>query len=366
MSNNTFGRLFTFSSFGESHGVAIGGMVDGCPPGMLLDEKDVQHDLNRRQSGKSRYTSQRHEPDKIELLSGIFEGRTTGTPIGFLIQNTDHRSRDYETAKDTFRPNHADYVYEHKYGNRDYRGGGRASARETVIRVAAGAIARKYLVERDIHIRACLCALGPLDIECKDWQSVDTNPFFCPDPERVPELEQLLQATIKSGDSIGAELFLEVKGVPPGLGAPVYNRLDAAIAAAMMGINAVKAVGIGDGARAVRQKGSEHRDEMSPKGFLSNHSGGILGGISTGQNIVVRISFKPTSSIRLPGKSIDRTGRAVSVSTTGRHDPCVGLRATPIVEAMMSLVLADHLLIQRAQNADVKTSIPTLPSGNMS
>ena len=361
MSQNTFGRLLTLTSFGESHGVAIGGVVDGCPPGMALDQPMLQKDLERRRTSKSRYTSQRREPDQVELLSGVFEGYTTGSPIAFMIRNQDQRESDYKNLKDTFRPNHADYVYEHKYGRRDYRGGGRSSARETAVRVAGGAIARQFLQGHGIAIRACLCGLGPFKIQCHDWESVTKNPFFCPDPKMVPELEQFMQALIKSGDSIGAELYLEAQGVPAGLGAPVYSRLDADIAAAMMGINAVKAVGIGDGVSVATQKGSEHRDEMSPKGFLSNHSGGVVGGISTGQNITVKVSFKPTSSIRLPGKSIDRQGKPVIIETTGRHDPCVGLRAVPIVEAMMALLLADHFLLHRAQNAEVQSEIPLLP-----
>lgn len=362
MSANTFGTLFTLTSFGESHGHAIGGVVDGCPPSMPLSVADIQAQLDLRRPAQSRYTSQRREPDQVELLSGVFEEHTTGTPIGFLIRNQDQRPRDYAQIKETFRPNHADYVYEHKYGRRDYRGGGRASARETAIRVAGGAIARKYLSEHGITVRACLARLGNVDIECVNWDSVSKNPFACPDPERVPELEKLMQALIKEGNSIGAELLVEARGVPVGLGDPVYKRLDASIAGAMMGINAVKAVGIGDGATVVAQKGTEHRDEMSPEGFLSNHAGGILGGISSGQDIVARVSFKPTSSIRIPGQSINRRGASVSVSTLGRHDPCVALRAAPIVEAMMALVLADHLLMHRAQNADVRTSIPVLPA----
>lgn len=362
MSGNTLGTLFTLTSFGESHGKAVGGVVDGCPPGLALSEKDIQVELDRRRPAQSRYTSQRREADVVEILSGVFEAHTTGTPIAFMVRNRDQRPRDYAELKDKFRPNHADYVYEHKHGRRDYRGGGRASARETVVRVAAGAIARKYLAERGVVVRACLSQLGPLKIDCVDWDCVSTNPFFCPDSRRLSELEQFMQALIKEGNSIGAELLVEAKGVPPGWGAPVYRRLDASLAAAMMGINAVKAVGVGDGTGVVTQKGTEHRDEMTPEGFRTNHSGGILGGISSGQDIVLRVCFKPTSSIRLAGDSIDKSGKPVSVATRGRHDPCVALRAVPIVEAMMALVLMDHFLLHRAQNAEVRSSVPVLPA----
>ena len=363
MSGNSIGRLFTLCSFGESHGPAIGGIVDGCPPGLELCEADLQPDLDRRKPGQSRYTTQRHEDDQVRILSGVFEGRTTGTPIALLIENTDQRPRDYSDIKDTFRPNHADYVYTQKYGFRDYRGGGRSSARETAVRVAAGAIAKKYLRERlGVRVRGYLAALGPIALELRDWEAVEQNTFFCPDPARVPELEAYMQALIKSGDSIGARINVVASGVPVGLGEPVFDRLDADIAHALMGINAVKGVEIGAGFASVAQKGSEHRDGMTPAGFLANNAGGILGGISTGQDITVSFALKPTSSIRLPGPSIDREGRAVEVATHGRHDPCVGIRATPIAEAMLALVLMDHWLRHRAQNADVDCATPRIPA----
>jgi chorismate synthase len=362
MSGNTFGRLFTVTSFGESHGPALGCIVDGCPPGLALSEEDIQCDVERRRSGKSRHTSQRREPDTVRILSGTFDGRTTGTPIGLLVENVDQRPRDYSKIAQSFRPGHADYTYAQKYGIRDYRGGGRSSARETVMRVAAGAIARKYLAENaGIEIYGYLSQLGPLKLDPVNPASVDDNPFFCPDPERVRELENFMDALRKEGDSVGARVDVIARGVPPGLGEPVFDKLDADIAHAMMGINAVKGVEIGDGFASVSQKGTEHRDEITPEGFLSNHAGGTLGGISSGQDIRVSIALKPTSSLRLPCRSIDEKGKAVEVVTTGRHDPCVGLRATPIAEAMLALVLMDHLLRHRAQNVDVSSDVPPVP-----
>ena len=361
MSGNSIGRLFTLTTFGESHGVAIGGIIDGCPPGLALSEADLQPDLDRRKPGQSRYTTQRREEDSVRILSGVFEGRTTGAPIGLIIENTDQRSKDYAAIKDTFRPNHADYTYTQKYGFRDYRGGGRSSARETAVRVAAGAIAKKYLQERlGVQVRGYLAALGPIEVPLVDWSAVEQNPFFCADPARVPQLEEYMQALIKSGDSIGARINVVASGLPPGLGEPVFDRLDADIAHAMMGINAVKGVEIGAGFAAVAQKGSEHRDGMSPAGFLANNAGGVVGGISTGQDIVVSLAIKPTSSIRLPRPSIDASGAPVEVVTHGRHDPCVGIRATPIAEAMLALVLMDHWLRHRAQNADVQCATPRI------
>ncbi|WP_370308329.1 chorismate synthase [Sinimarinibacterium flocculans] len=362
MSGNTFGRLFCVTSFGESHGAAIGCVVDGCPPGLALSEADIQPDLDRRRPGTSKYVTQRKEGDQVEILSGVFEGRTTGTPIALLIRNTDQRSYDYEKIKQVFRPNHADYAYIQKYGVRDHRGGGRSSARETAVRVAAGAIARKYLRERlGIEIRGCVEQVGAIECARADWSAVNANPFFCADPARVPELEQLIDRLRSEGDSVGARLYVEATGVPPGLGEPVFDRLDADLAFALMSINAVKGVEIGDGMRVAAMRGTEHRDEMRPDGFLGNHSGGIAGGISTGQTVYARYAIKPTSSITTPGKSIDETGIATEMRTTGRHDPCVGLRATPIGEAMMALVLMDHWLRQRAQNADVKPATPRIP-----
>jgi chorismate synthase len=363
MSGNSFGKLFTITSFGESHGKALGCIVDGCPPGLELTEADLQHDLDRRKPGKSRHTTQRRETDEVEILSGTFEGRTTGTPIGLLIHNIDQRSRDYSKIMDRFRPGHADYTYQQKYGFRDYRGGGRSSARETAMRVAAGAIARKYLNERyGISIRGYLAQLGPIAVELKDWNSVANNPFFCPDPGRVTELETYMDALRKEGNSVGARINVVASGVPPGLGEPVFDRLDADIGHAMFSINAVKAVEIGAGFASVAQKGTEHRDEMTPAGFLSNHAGGVLGGISSGQDIVVSIALKPTSSIRLPGRSVNIDGEPVEVVTTGRHDPCVGIRATPIAEAMLAIVLMDHMLRHRAQNMDVDSPTPVVPA----
>jgi chorismate synthase len=363
MSGNSFGKLFTVTSFGESHGKALGCIVDGCPPGMALSEADLQHDLDRRKPGKSRHTTQRRETDEVEILSGTFEGRTTGTPIGLLIHNIDQRSRDYSRIMDRFRPGHADYTYQQKYGFRDYRGGGRSSARETAMRVAAGAIARKYLRERyGISIRGYLAQLGPVAVQLKDWDSVDDNPFFCPDPDRVAELEAYMDALRKEGNSVGARINVVATGVSPGLGEPVFDRLDADIGHAMFSINAVKAVEIGAGFASVTQKGTEHRDEITPAGFLSNHAGGVLGGISSGQDILVSIALKPTSSIRLPGRSVNLDGEPVEVVTTGRHDPCVGIRATPIAEAMLAIVLMDHVLRHRAQNRDVDSRTPVVPA----
>jgi chorismate synthase len=362
MSGNTIGKLFTVTTFGESHGPALGCIVDGCPPGLLLTETDIQHELNRRRPGKSRHTTQRREPDTVRILSGVFEGKTTGTPIGLLIENVDQRSKDYGELADRFRPGHADYTYYMKYGFRDYRGGGRSSARETAMRVAAGAIAKKYLKERaGIEIRGYLAQLGPIRIVPVDWDAIDENPFFCPDPGKVPELETFMDALRKEGNSIGARINVVAKGVPPGLGEPIFDRLDAELAYALMSINAVKGVEIGDGFACVTAKGTEFRDEITPQGFLSNHAGGILGGISTGQDLVVSIALKPTSSLRIPGRTVNLRGERVEVVTTGRHDPCVGIRATPIAEAMVALVLIDHYLRHRAQNLDVMPSLTPIP-----
>ncbi|HEY9136018.1 MAG TPA: chorismate synthase [Pseudomonadales bacterium] len=365
MSGNTFGKLFTVTSFGESHGPALGCIVDGCPPGMCLNESDLQKDLDRRKPGTSRYTTQRREPDEVRILSGVFEGKTTGTPIGLLIENTDQKSKDYSDIKDTFRPGHADYTYTQKYGFRDYRGGGRSSARETAVRVAAGAIAKKYLHEQlGIEIRGFVSRIGELQAVEHDWNEVEKNPFFCPDKNTVADMEALITRLRKEGSSIGAEVTVVASGVLPGLGEPVFDRLDADIAHALMSINAVKGVEIGDGFASVAQRGEEHRDEITPEGFLSNHAGGVLGGISTGQDIVARVALKPTSSIRIPGKSIDIHGNSVEVITEGRHDPCVGIRATPIAEAMLAMVLMDHLLRHRGQNAGVQTKTPVIPGAS--
>ena len=362
MSGNTFGKLFCVTSFGESHGPAIGCVVDGCPPGMELSAEDIQQDLDRRKPGTSRYVTQRRESDTVEILSGVFEGKTTGTPIALLIRNEDQRSKDYSKIMDTFRPGHADYVYWQKYGIRDYRGGGRSSARETAVRVAAAAIAKKWLrAKYGVVVRGHMAQLGPVGIPFKQWEAVGENPFFSADPDIVPSLEEFMDKLRKSGDSVGARIRVVAEGVPVGWGEPVYDRLDAEIAYAMMSINAVKGVEIGAGFAAVSQKGTEHSDEISPEGFLSNNSGGILGGISTGQDIVVNIAVKPTSSIRLPRRSVDKAGNPVMVETHGRHDPCVGLRATPIAEAMLALVLMDHALRHRAQNADVACTTPKIP-----
>lgn len=364
MAGNTLGKLFSVTTFGESHGAAIGCIVDGCPPGLDLCEADLQRDLNRRKPGQSRYTTQRREDDLVRILSGVFEGRTTGTPIALFIENTDQRSKDYSKIKDVFRPAHADYTYLQKYGIRDYRGGGRASARETAARVAAGGIAKKYLRERyGVEVRGYLSQLGPIAIDRVVWDEIDNNPFFCPDPDKVAMLEAFVQALSKEGDSIGAKITVTATGVPPGWGEPVFDRLDADIAHALMGINAVKGVEVGDGFASVRQKGTEHRDEITPEGFLSNHAGGVLGGISTGQTIIAHLALKPTSSVRIPGRTVDTAGAPVEVSTTGRHDPCVGIRATPIAEAMLALVLMDHALRHRAQNADVASALQPIPAG---
>ena len=354
MAGDTYGRLFTVTTFGESHGPALGCVVDGCPPGLALTEADIQKDLERRAPGRSKYVTQRKEPDQVKILSGVFEGQTTGTAIGLIVENQDQRSGDYSKIKDTFRPGHADYTYWQKYGIRDYRGGGRQSARETAVRVAAGAIARKWLRERyGVTIRGHLTQLGPWAIPFSSWEHVDANPFFTANAEIVPELEAFMDGLRKSGDSCGARVTVIAEHVPVGWGEPVYGKLDADLAAAMMSINAVKGVEIGAGFASIEQKGTEHSDEMTPQGFVSNHAGGILGGISTGQDIVVSIAVKPTSSIRLDRRTIDKSGRAVVVNTHGRHDPCVGIRATPIAEAMLALVLMDHALRHRAQNADV-------------
>ena len=361
MSGNTIGQLFCVTSFGESHGPAIGCVVDGCPPGLALAEADIQRDLDRRRPGTSRHVTQRREPDTVEILSGVFEGRTTGTPIALLIRNQDQRSKDYANIAATFRPGHADYPYWQKYGIRDYRGGGRSSARETAVRVAAGAIARKWLAERyGVIVRGHLTQLGPIAIPFEGFEHVDANPFFAANASIVAELERFMDALRKSGDSCGARVTAIAEGVPVGWGEPVYGRLDADLAAAMMGINAVKGVEIGAGFAAIAQKGTGHADEMTPQGFASNHAGGILGGISTGQDVVVSIAIKPTSSIRLDRHSIDQAGNPVVVNTHGRHDPCVGIRATPIAEAMLALVLADHALRHRAQCADVVTATPRI------
>ncbi len=361
MSGNTIGRLFTVTTFGESHGPSLGCIVDGCPPGIGLTEADIQGDLDRRRPGTSRHTTQRREPDQVRILSGVFEGKTTGTPIGLVIENTDQRSKDYSKIADRFRPGHADYVYQQKYGFRDYRGGGRSSARETAMRVAAGTIAKKYLKQSaGIEIRGYLSQLGPIKIEKLDWEIVEKNPFFCPDSDKIQEMEVYMDALRKSGDSIGARINVMATGVPPGLGEPVFDRLDADLAHALMSINAVKGVEIGDGFACVESKGTEFRDEMTPEGFLSNHAGGVLGGISSGQNIIASIALKPTSSLRLPGRSINLQGQPVEVITEGRHDPCVGIRATPIAESMMAIVLMDHYLRHRAQNLDVDSGVPVL------
>lgn len=363
MSGNTWGKLFCVTSFGESHGPAIGCIVDGCPPGLALGEPDIQPDLDRRRPGTSKYVTQRKEPDQVRILSGVFEGVTTGTPIALLIENTDQRSYDYAGLQQVFRPNHADYAYVQKYGLRDHRGGGRASARETAVRVAAGAIAKKYLRERlGVRVRGYVSQVGPLRLECRDWSVVEQNPFFCGDPDRIPELEALIDTLRRDGDSIGAALTVEASGLPPGLGEPVFDRLDADLAHALMGINAVKGVEIGDGMAVAGMRGTEHRDEMTPEGFGSNHSGGVAGGISTGQNVLCRLAIKPTSSITAPGRSVDLTGQAVQMRTTGRHDPCVGLRAVPIAEAMVALVLMDHWLRHRAQCGDVVPPLKPLPA----
>lgn len=361
MAGNSFGQLFRVTTFGESHGLALGAVVDGCPPGLEISEADLQGDLDRRKPGTSRYTTPRREPDEVKILSGVFEGKTTGTSIGLLIENTDQRSKDYSDIKDLFRPGHADYTYHQKYGQRDYRGGGRSSARETAMRVAAGAIAKKYLKQvHGIEITGFLSQLGPIKAEAFDAAQIELNPFFFPDAGKLEELDQYMRDLKKEGNSIGAKVQVIASNVPVGLGEPVFDRLDADIAHAMMGINAVKGVEIGDGFAVVEQKGSEHRDEMTPAGFASNHAGGILGGISSGQDIVVSMALKPTSSITVPGKTINTEGEAIEMITKGRHDPCVGIRAVPIAEAMLALVLMDHLLRHRAQNQGVLTQTPQL------
>lgn len=362
MSGNSFGKLFTVTSFGESHGPALGCIIDGCPPGIEISEADLQLDLDRRKPGTSRHTTQRREADEVKILSGVFEGKTTGTSIGLLIENTDQRSKDYSNIAETFRPAHADYVYTHKYGFRDYRGGGRSSARETAMRVAAGGIAKKYLASKGVEIRGYLSQLGPIVVDAKnfDWDQVEKNAFFSPDADAAAQMEVYMDDLRKEGNSVGAKISVVASGVPVGLGEPIFDRLDAELAHALMSINAVKGVEIGDGFAVVAQKGTEHRDEMTPEGFLSNHAGGILGGISTGQDIIAHIALKPTSSLRLPGRSININGEPIEVVTKGRHDPCVGIRATPIAEAMMSIVLMDHFLRHRAQNSDVKCNTPVI------
>ncbi len=362
MSGNTIGKIFTVTSFGESHGPALGCIVDGCPPGLEISETDLQRDLDRRKPGTSRFTTQRREADEVKILSGVFEGRTTGTSIGLMIENTDQRSKDYSQIMDRFRPGHADYTYTQKYGFRDYRGGGRASARETAMRVAAGAIAKKYLAEKmGVKVRGYLSQLGPIRVSKVDWDLVETNPFFCPDADQIKPLEEYMDALRKEGNSVGARITVTASGLPPGLGEPVFDRLDADIAHALMSINAVKGVELGAGFDCVEQKGTEHRDELTPEGFLSNNAGGVLGGISTGQDIVAHIALKPTSSILIPGKTINIQGDPVEVVTKGRHDPCVGIRGTPIAEAMLAIVLLDHLLRHRGQNFEVEPGAPVIP-----
>lgn len=354
MSGNTIGKLFTVTTFGESHGPALGCIIDGCPPGLELSVDDMQRDLDRRKPGQSRYTTQRKEGDEVKILSGVFEGITTGTPIGLLIENTDQRSKDYSNIKDQFRPAHADYTYQKKYGIRDYRGGGRSSARETAMRVAAGAVAKKYLQKiAGIGIRGYLSQLGPIKAEQVLLNEVENNPFFCPDPDKVPEMEQYMQDLLKEGNSVGAKISVMATNVPVGLGEPIFDRLDAEIAHSLMSINAVKGIEIGAGFDSVAQKGTEHRDEITPDGFTSNNAGGVLGGISSGQDIIAHIALKPTSSLRIPGSSVDVNGDPIEVVTKGRHDPCVGIRATPIAEAMLAITLMDHFLRHRGQNTDV-------------
>lgn len=361
MAGDTYGRLFTVTTYGESHGPAMGCVVDGCPPGLPLSEADIQKDLDRRRPGRSRHVTQRKEPDRIKILSGVFENVTTGTAIGLQVDNVDQRSRDYSKIKDRFRPGHADYTYQQKYGIRDYRGGGRASARETVMRVAAGAIARKYLAEQlGVGIRGYLAQLGPLKLAPVDLSTVDDNPFFCADPDQIKAVEDFMDKLRAEGDSIGARITVVASGIPPGLGEPVFDKLEAELAHGLMSINAVKGVEFGDGFSCVQQRGSEHRDELTPEGFASNSSGGTLGGISSGQDIVASIALKPTSSIQVPGSTVDEQGGATQIVTTGRHDPCVGLRATPIAEAMVALTLMDHYLRHRAQNADVRSASPAI------
>ena len=358
MAGNSIGQLFKVTTFGESHGPALGCVVDGCPPGLVLDEGDLQWDLDRRRPGSSHYTTQRREPDQVRIISGVFQGVTTGTPIGLLIENLDQRSHDYTAIENLVRPGHADYTYSQKYGIRDYRGGGRASARETAMRVAAGGIARKFLRSHGIEIRGWLAQIGNIRAEKHDWKEIDNNPFFSPDADKVPAMKALIDRLRSEGDSIGARVSVMATGVPSGLGEPVFDRLDAELAHALMSINAVKGVEIGDGFTCVSQRGTEHRDEITPAGFLSNHAGGTLGGISSGQDIIAHIALKPTSSITTPGRSITIHGEAVEVVTKGRHDPCVGIRAVPVAEAMMAITLMDHFLRHRAQNADVISPLP--------
>ncbi|EKN5162800.1 chorismate synthase [Yersinia enterocolitica] len=359
MAGNSIGQFFRVTTFGESHGIALGCIIDGVPPGIPITEVDIQLDLDRRRPGTSRYTTQRREPDQVRILSGVFEGITTGTSIGLMIENTDQRSQDYSAIKDVFRPGHADYTYEQKYGVRDYRGGGRSSARETAMRVAAGAIAKKYLVQKfGVQVRGYLAQIGDISCDVVDWDQVEQNPFFCPDASKLESLDALMRELKKAGDSIGAKITVVAEHVPVGLGEPVFDRLDADLAHALMSINAVKGVEIGDGFAVVTKRGSENRDEITPQGFQSNHAGGILGGISSGQPVVAHIALKPTSSITVPGQTINRQGEAVEMITRGRHDPCVGIRAVPIAEAMMAIVLMDHLLRQRAQCGDVVSDVP--------
>jgi chorismate synthase len=361
MSGNTIGKLFTVTTFGESHGPAIGAIVDGCPPGMELSAADIQPDMDRRRPGTSRHHSPRREPDEVKILSGLFEGVTTGTPIGLLVENTNQKTKDYSDIKDKFRPGHADYTYQQKYGIRDYRGGGRSSARETAMRVAAGAIAKKYLRENvGIEIYGYLARMGPICLAVPEFGAPNDNPFFCADAGKIDELEAYMDALRKEGNSIGARINVIARGMPPGLGEPIFDRLEADLAHGLMSINAVKGVEIGDGFRVVEQKGTEHRDEMTPHGFKSNSSGGVLGGISSGQDVLASIALKPTSSIRLPGDTVDKAGDPAEIITKGRHDPCVGLRATPIAEAMVAITLLDHFLRQRAQNSDVKSEVPVI------
>jgi len=361
VSGNSFGKSFIVTTFGESHGLALGCIVDGCPPGMELSEADIQGDLDRRRPGRNKHTTQRNEPDQVRILSGVFEGKTTGTPIGLIIENKDQRSKDYGDIKDKFRPGHADYTYQQKYGIRDYRGGGRSSARETAMRVAAGAIARKYLNERaGIDIHGFVAQLGPIELQASDLSIVNDNPFFCADPDKLDELDKFMSDLRDEGDSIGAKISILARGLPPGLGEPVFDKLEADLAHGLMSINAVKGVEVGAGFAAVSQRGSQHRDEMSATGFSKNDAGGTLGGISSGQDLITSIALKPTSSISKAGKTIDKSGTETEIVTKGRHDPCVGLRATPIAEAMVALVIMDHYLRNRAQNADVESETPTL------
>lgn len=361
MSGNTFGKLFTVTTFGESHGLGLGAIIDGCPPGIEISEADLQLDLDRRRPGTSRYTTARNEADQVKIMSGVFEGKTTGTPIGLLIENTDQRSKDYGNIANTFRPGHADYTYWQKYGIRDYRGGGRSSARETAMRVAAGAVAKKFLAQKfGMEIKGCVTQIGDVVAENYDWNIVEENPFFFPDSDKLEQLDELLRGIIRQKDSIGAKITVHANNVPVGLGEPIFDRIDAEIAHALMGINAVKGVEIGDGFGVVNQKGSEHRDELTPTGFATNHAGGILGGISSGQDIVANLALKPTSSIGVPGKTVDLAGKEADIITKGRHDPCVGIRAVPIAEAMMAMTLMDHYLRHRAQNADVVCETPII------